>query len=203
MSDMKTIILAIFIGIFGCICLYFLYCSFKGNYLLSKLSDCLIKGDTASFDNLIGDPNVSKYIKPFNLDFIMFNRYVFDDNISKAKKMLTEFENVNLNKKQKLAIYQRAYYYFLSKQDNDTAKVCYDKLNEIGDFPERKRLDITYDTYVVKGYKYLEETLSLMENTNKNGKYEYMALVADMYYNKGNLEKYKEYKDILEKVINE
>lgn len=201
MNSKRDIIFIILIVIFSAVCAYLLFANFYGNYLLNKMSGMLMTGKIEEFERMEKDKKTKRFIKPFNLDYIVTNKYMFIDDIKQVRKSIEKFENVNLNNKQKVAIYQRLYYYFLSKGDDIYTKKCYSKLNEISSFNGKKKIDITYNTYIENGYKYEEEVLVLLNKANENEKLEHVALLADIYQNKGDANKANEYKEIIKKAI--
>ena len=53
---------------------------------------------------------------------------------------------------------------------------------------KRQDLDRINDTYIKKGYAYLDQTLKESKNNPM-----LLSMIADMYLNKGDLDKQKEY----------
>ena len=106
--------------------------------------------------------------------------------------MFEHFNDVRLNNTQKQAVYNRAFYYYLSLGDEKKAREYYTQLSEINP-KDQETLDIVYDIYIAKGYKYLDKLLGMAEKMDDKQKLANYPLIAEMYRNKGDDEKAVEY----------
>lgn len=83
------------------------------------------------------------------------------------------------------------HYYFLSCGDKKNTTKYYKLLKENKAFKDEKDLERIYDTYILKGCRYLEETKEEAE-----GDPFLLAMVADMYSNRGDRENMQKYADM-------
>ena len=104
---------------------------------------------------------------------------------------LQEFEKETMSDVQKVAVHSKAFYYFLSCGDKKNTTKYYKLLKENKAFKDEKDLERIYDTYILKGCRYLEETKEEAE-----GDPFLLAMVADMYSNRGDRENMQKYADM-------
>ena len=76
------------------------------------------------------------------------------NNPSEITKAFSNF-NIRMNKTQKETILKRAFYYYIGIEDITRTKHYYELLKKQG-VKDQVTLDIMYDVYVDKGYKYLD-----------------------------------------------
>ena len=101
-----------------------------------------------------------------------------------------------MNKLQKEALYKRGFYYFLSEEDKENTRVYYDLLKDLN-IRDQETLDVMYDTYILKGYKYLDQIQKQCNEAEGDGKMALYALLSDMYHNKGDEDKAREYENLI------
>ena len=70
----------------------------------------------------------------------------------------------------------------------------YHLLKENKTFQDHKNLERIYDTYILKGYRYLEEV-----ETEAGEDPFLLSMTADMYLNKGDQENFQKYGDLARK----
>ena len=108
------------------------------------------------------------------------------DNLSKQKLSEKNAENV----------YGQAYNYYLSIGDTVMTTKLYEKIKELKNDRFKREFDRSYNIYIEKGYKYLDEMLDEVEHMEpvNAGVHEY--LISLMYANKGDKENYNKYKKL-------
>jgi len=191
------------IVLFAVIIVYFYYAAWEGKAILNKLSRYLLQQNFSEFQKLADSKKAQKYVRPFNLDFMKFNKSIAENDSKAAARQLACFGQVNLNEKQKEAVYSRGFYYFLATGDHKTAEKCYEKLCELKNFAGRRNIDRTYDTYIKKGYQYLDATLKELDTVSEQQRTALEAILADMYHNAGDEEAADKYRTIVaEKIKN-
>ncbi len=106
----------------------------KYTYKLMKL----ITQDEQTFLNEL-DSLVVKYLFPvFNREFFRLNYYIINTNDNKVKEQLSLMENINMNHKQKLSLYQTVFKYFVSINKKSDARNI---LRKISAFVDENNLD--------------------------------------------------------------
>ena len=159
-----------------------------------KLMKLFLSGDFEAFDKEMDSKMTKYFVHPFNQDFMKMNSYLARGDEKKTLEIFERFDKVRLTEQQKELVYRNAYYYFVGKADAKKARKYYSALLEIThDEEEKKSMDIMYDTYVDKGYKFLEETEKKLKDAEGQESIRLKALLAMMYANKGDDEKAKKY----------
>ena len=189
------ILIAIVIIIFVGDILLQAYRNKKRNDLFQKLSRLLIDKDYKTFDELIEAPETRKLFPAFNTAFFKLNEALLQDDAGKIDKAFDSF-TMNMNKAQKEALYRKGFYYYLGIEDKAKTDQYYEQLKQLN-VKDQHILDVAYDTYIKKGYTYLEETLEQIKDFNDRQKMPYYALLSDMYKNKGEEDKAKEYETLV------
>lgn len=110
------------------------------------------------------------------------------DNLSKQK----------LSEKNAEKVYGQAFNYYLSIGDTVMCTKWYEKIKELKNDRFKREFDRSYNIYVEKGYKFLEDMLNEIEymEPSKAGVHEY--LISLMYANKGDAANAKKYKKLSE-----
>lgn len=106
-------------------------------FLMNKYSIEIIKAmaeDEKTFNDLIDKKAVKLIFEPFNREYTRMNYYIAHDNIKKVNEQLELMETkMRLGKKQKLAVYQQAFQYYLSKAHPSKTREYQKKINEFVD----------------------------------------------------------------------
>ncbi|MCR4633940.1 MAG: hypothetical protein K5648_07445, partial [Erysipelotrichaceae bacterium] len=87
---------------------------------------------------------------------------------------------------------KKGFYYYLGLEDKTKTRTYYDLLKGLK-VKDEQMIDVMYDTYIDKGYKYIEDVKALSEAGSEEQRMPYYALLADMYRNKGEEDTAKEY----------
>ena len=120
-------------------------------------------------------------------------------------KAFAHFDEVRLNSEQKEAVYSQAFDYYLATGDKKKTRKYHKAIMEMNpkDPSLKNSIDRMYDIYVKDGYRYLEDTLEELEQVNEDAVPLLEGMIASMYKNKGDQEKYQEYKSASEKHFRE
>ena len=174
----------------------------KQDEALNKLGSYLNEKDFKSFDQYIESDEIKKIFPEYNIKFLKLNEAILKEDKSIIDKAFLSFDNVKMNKAQKSALYHKGFYYYLALEDKKKTDKYYSLLKE-GVAEDIERIDCAYDTYLLKGSKYLDKVLDIVKNLKEEEALPYYSLLIQMYENKGEKDKVKEYADILDKYINE
>ena len=164
--------------------------------IFRSLSEYLQKGEFDKFDELINKPLTGMLYDRYNVQFMKLNAAFMKGDKDQIEETLKGFNDLQMNLKQQKALYEKAFYYYVSTENQEMATKCYEKLKEI-DPDENEMIETFYDTYVLKGNKYLDKTLEKVEKANDLQKQGVYTLLADMYKNAGDKENEKKYRKLL------
>lgn len=178
------------------------FINYERNSITKKLEDCLSKGKYNEFDQLIESKSAKRWIPEFNRIYIQLNKDIMCEDHAATEKLITEIRNMKLADNYKGPIYTRIYNYYLSIKAYDKCKLYYRLISEIKNY-DMTDLNISENTFVKKGYKYLDDILKKMETMDEDKRGMYEMLVSIMYENKGDQENAIKYQQLAEKHLNQ
>lgn len=185
------VMIAIIVVIFAADIGWQLYQNWKRDELLKRLDAYLGNKDYAAFDELIDSKEVRRYFPAFNTAFMKLNEAMYKEDMKQIEKAFDSFD-MPMNKAQKEALYKKGFYYYLSIEDKDRTRDYYEHLKELK-VSDQQSLDMMYDTYILKGYRYLDQIIDHIKDLSEEKQMPFFALLSDMYRNKGENEKADEY----------
>ena len=168
----------------------------KRDKLLKKLSELMANKEFEEFEKLIDSDEVRKAFPIYNRNFLKLNEAFLKEDKDAISEAFQSFSGLTMNKVQKEALYQKAFYYYLSIKDKGNCRAYYDLLKDLG-VKDQETLDIMYDTYILNGYKYLDQLLEKCGEGKDPKNLPIYSILADVYRNKGEEVKAKEYEDLV------
>lgn len=162
--------------------------------LKNKLTNAIYQGRIDEFDKIVSKKYVKYLIHPFNLDFLKLNKAIISENRKEIDLIFDRFEKAQLTDNQKIAVYEKGFYYYLQEKNNNKFNKYYQLIKELPDQTLLNRIQDAYSICGLKDTKLLEkyETLLQKEPNNMN----VLFLLYNVYKNLGNENKANE---ILEK----
>lgn len=151
--------------------------------VMNKLIEAAFEKNNDKFDKL-SNSFIAKIISKFDKELIKYNvADVMKDRIL-LEASIKRIEAMQLNKAQKKKIYPRIFYHYIDANKLLEAKQYYEKIKEYDVYKNKKDIERTYDAYILKGHKYLDETLKDLSKASKQEKPALEKLIAKMYENK-------------------
>lgn len=164
----------------------------------NKLFQAAFQGDDARFEAIAGSLG-GKTLSAFDKELIRFNVAEARKEQNSIEASIRNFEQMTLKDSQKKKIYQRIFYYYVDHNKKAEAKKYYQELESLNVYNNKKDVEVTYDTFINGGHKYLNETL---ERAKKAKPQELPALernISRMYENKGVHSEAKKYARLAER----
>ena len=164
----------------------------------NKLFQAAFQGDDARFEAIAGSLG-GKTLSAFDKELIRFNVAEARKEQNSIEASIRNFEQMTLKDSQKKKIYQRIFYYYVDRNKKAEAKKYYQELESLNVYNNKKDVEVTYDTFINGGHKYLNETL---ERAKKAKPQELPALernISRMYENKGVHSEAKKYARLAER----
>ncbi len=164
----------------------------------NKLFQAAFQGDDARFEAIAGSLG-GKTLSAFDKELIRFNVAEARKEQNSIEASIRNFEQMTLKDSQKKKIYQRIFYYYVDRNKKAEAKKYYQELESLNVYKNKKDVEVTYDTFINGGHKYLNETL---ERAKKAKPQELPALernISRMYENKGVHSEAKKYARLAER----
>jgi hypothetical protein len=187
----SNVLIAIVVIVFAADVLWNLYQNKKRDELLKKFDEYLGKKDYASFDELIDSKQVRQFFPVFNINYLKLNESLIKEDMEEIDRAFDSFD-MRMNKVQKEALYKKGFYYYLGIENKEKTDLYYEQLKQLN-IKDQHTLDMMYDIYIAKGYKYLDEINDKIKNLPQEKQMPFYALLSDMYRNKGDEEKADEY----------
>lgn len=135
------------------------------------------------------------------LDNLRLNEAMLRGNKKDISDVLDRLTKFKLSKRDKERVYAQAFNYYLSAQDTIKAKYWHEKIQELDNDRMKLEIDRTYNIYIEKGYKYLDDMIEEVENMDPTNAGVNEFLISLMYENKGDKANAKKYRQLSEKHI--
>lgn len=127
----NRILIAIIVGIILAVII-----NIVGKYIRKKYTIKLMKAMMADEDEFLKllDSFIVKYLfAPYNREFMRLNNYIARSADKKVKEQISLMEKMRMNRKQRFAVYQTAFQYFITVNSESNAKNMQRKMNNFID----------------------------------------------------------------------
>ncbi|MDO4198235.1 MAG: hypothetical protein Q4D13_04550 [Erysipelotrichaceae bacterium] len=172
-----------------------IYVQYKKRSAQEYLTGLLSSGKYDEFDEAVDSDRIKRWIPEFNRLYVKLNKEIMCGNADKVEDIINGVRLMNLGDTYKGKIYTLIYNYYLSRKDYERCKEYYKLISGIKNY-DTHELDITHNTFVRNGYKYLDEVMDKMNSLPENQRGVYELLIGKMYRNKGETDKAIEYESL-------
>lgn len=172
------------------------------NSITNRLTTYILNSENEKYIELRNKKLTVTFLPVFNLLYMDLSKAIKDVDIDGAKELLNSLTKIKLNKNQKASVYTRAFFFYLSINENDTANKYYTllKKNEIKtDF----NIEVSYDVFINKGYKYIEKLEELFDKSNDYEKVRIASILANAYENKQDKKNQNKYLKFIDQKMGE
>lgn len=172
------------------------------NSITNRLTTYILNSENEKYIELRNKKLTITFLPVFNLLYMDLSKAIKDVDIDGAKEVLNSLTKIKLNKNQKASVYTRAFYFYLSINENDIANKYYTllKKNEIKtDF----NIEVSYDVFINKGYKYIEKLEELFDKSNDYEKVRIASILANAYENKQDKKNQNKYLKFIDQKMSE
>ena len=188
---MKVMILAIIITV-GIQIIFRLLSNKEFNHIVEMLDI----GEYEELDKRLNSFYYKLIFQPFNLEYMKLNSYILQNDDNKVHEQFVNFTKYRLNEAQKSEVFAKVCSYFVTNGNKEYAKEALDKIDTLKDEKIKSSSHMVYDTYINKGSKYLDDALKAIEETDGANRAMMQLLIAQMYKNKGDMAKAKEFESL-------
>lgn len=141
-------------------------------------------GDHNEFNSIL-KKKLTKFLFPAAyLDSLRLNEAMMRNDVNEIDRILEKMNKIKLSEKDKEKIYTQAYNYYLSVKSYKKCGIWHDKIKELKNDRIINEIDKSYNIYVEKGYKYLDEMLEELEDIEPENRGVNEFLISLMYKNK-------------------
>lgn len=163
------------------------------NKLVSLLS--LKKYD--EFSELIEDRKTKFFLPVNNYHILKMNEAMLQQRTNDIIFEIDKLKNLKLTEEQKTFVYCRAFSYFLTACDDINMNRYYSLVLNLKDSPSKKYTIMVYNTLVEKDYQYIDDATKMLENATGEDKNNLLALLSQMYMNKGDIKTANDYSSMV------
>ena len=168
-------------------------------YVSSNLTDYLYNGDFDNFEKLINKWYTKYLIHPFNIDFLKLSEALIKQDSKQIEKCLEVFENTTITDKQKQAIYQKAFFYYLQEDNHTKLKKYYKLIKNLEDKTLFNNIDDIYKIVVDKDVTLLSKYENIYNENNNNSMAAY--LLYNIYKNSDDSKNANKYLNIFNELV--
>ena len=164
----------------------------------NKLIAAAFENDEEAFEKAASSLS-AKTLSAFDKQLIRFNVAEIRRDYPKMEVLIREFEKTDLKDSQKKKLYPKIFYFYIDRNKKEDAKRYYEEISKFSVYKNKKDIDMTYDAYIAKGHKYLDEALNTLKKVNRADQPFRERLIAKMYENKGINAEAKKYSRMAER----
>ena len=164
--------------------------------VLKQLGTLLYSNDIENYRKRFDSKSVKFLLTPIERQLFTLDEGFLTTQEDLIRSTLNQLDNFRLNDQQKGIVHSKAFYFFTSLGEIESAKHYYALLLNNKSYPDKYNLKRAYNTYIEKGYEYLEETIKQAQSNPTN-----YAIIADMYHNKGDTDNHKKYTELFKKYM--
>lgn len=129
-------------------------------------------------------------------DSLRLNEAMIRNDVNEIDRLLEKFSKIKISEADKEKIYTQAYNYYLSVKSYKKCGIWKDKVHELKNDQIVNEIDKSYDIYVAKGYKYLDEMIEELEYIEPVNRGVNEFLISLMYKNKNDKENALKYEKL-------
>lgn len=180
----------------------FLYQNGLKNYYSQELYEAVKNRDYNRFNELAENKKVKKYISPFTIDYMRFNIAIYEQDKNKVIEAFDAFTDMRMSESQRSALYSRAMSYFITVNDSDRCRICYENLQKLkGNETVKEQSKNVYEVMVNHETDNLNDLLSHFDTAEGSDKAVTASLIAVIYgYLKDDAKRIK-YEDIAKQYL--
>ena len=157
----------------------------------------LAEGKYAEFEKEINSDKAKRLIPPANIDILKFNVAIMRGQNKEVEKIFDSFATKRLSNDAKLAIYTRALGYFITTNDINRCKKCYEVVMGLPKNEQAKKsVQRVYDIMVEKKTDKLDELLNELDKVQNEQKYIDEFLISEIYTNLKDTENANKYAEL-------
>lgn len=152
----------------------------------NQLMSFLMEKKINQFDELLSRKSTKFFVPVYNSIFLNVNKAMMMGDCNLIEKLMDDAKNIRMNDKQKIHLYSNVFSYFLSKKDEEKCKKYYEEVIMLKDYPIKEYIEMVYDTFINKGYKYIDKAEKMLLSVSDQDKENIETLIETMRLNKVN-----------------
>lgn len=152
----------------------------------NKLLKCLQNQEYDKFFKILDSLGCKYFFAPFNREHMRLNAYFMMGDGEKIRNQFDLILNMHINKKQRLDVSMKAFYFYVDEEDKVKAKEILDKLQGVSDETMYEQCNLIYEILLLKKTDYIdvmEEHVKECEPGFDRGMFHYLLALQYSYLN--------------------
>lgn len=153
--------------------------------IFAKIEHFFSEQDYASCLQLL-DKALTQMVYPrYNQLFMRLNCQLGLENAGEATRIIDEMMGLKMNREQQLALYGKAFAFFVENEDKERAKNVLDRIEAVGDEGLAKASRETFEIFVNHSDEFLDQMLAQLDQVEDGERLRLYQLIAVQYENRG------------------
>lgn len=153
--------------------------------IFAKIEHFFSEQDYASCLQLL-DKTLTQMVYPrYNQLFMRLNCQLGLENAGEATRIIDEMMGLKMNREQQLALYGKAFAFFVENEDKGRAKNVLDRIEAVGDEGLAKASRETFEIFVNHSDEFLDQMLAQLDQVEDGERLRLYQLIAVQYENRG------------------
>ena len=124
--------------------------------------------DMEMFTKTIDSFGCKILIPPFNREYMRLNAYFLTGDIEKINEQFDMILNMHINKKQRLDVSVKAFYFYVDENNSVKAKAVLDKMKDVSDETLYEECKLIFDIVLLKKTNYIDVMEEHVEASEEN-----------------------------------
>ena len=153
--------------------------------IFAKIEHFFSEQDYASCLQLL-DKTLTQMVYPrYNQLFMRLNCQLGLENAGEVTRIIDEMMGLKMNREQQLALYGKAFAFFVENEDKERAKNVLDRIEAVGDEGLAKASRETFEIFVNHSDEFLDQMLAQLDQVEDGERLRLYQLIAVQYENRG------------------
>lgn len=154
--------------------------------IFAKIEHYFSEQDYASCLQLL-DKTLTQMVYPrYNQLFMRLNCQLGLENAGEATRIIDEMLGLKMSREQQLALYGKAFAFFVENEDKDRAQKVLERIEATDDEALAQASRETFDIFLDHSDKYLDQMLVKLEEAGEGERLRLYQLIAVQYENRNN-----------------
>lgn len=153
--------------------------------IFAKIEHFFSEQDYASCLQLL-DKTLTQMVYPrYNQLFMRLNCQLGLENAGEVTRIIDEMMGLKMNREQQLALYGKAFAFFVENEDKERAKNVLDRIEAVGDEGLAKASRETFEIFMNHSDEFLDQMLAQLDQVANGERLRLYQLIAVQYENRG------------------
>lgn len=195
--DMKTVGIVVMVVALA----FTIYMEVQKRTTFAKLEAYLREGDLENYLKVLDRPLTNVLYPKYNVLFMRLNALLAMDDADKTAAVIREMSSLKMNDKQKLALAEKAFTFYVEIEDEPHAHEVLEYLEANGDESMAKANRRTYDIFLKGSHAYIDEMESALSDASGVEEALLCQMLAIQYDNKGDKDRSASYRERAERSL--